>query len=371
MQIRKELGKDAVILNSKVIKPKGLLGLFKKSSIEVIAATDPDPQQARMPKNDTFKGSNKGKVDQPFMKERKKVEALPADQTILDELKKLTTVIATQQSSGGNQKHYPDALQKIYDFLLNQEIEPLFVNQIMEEVLEKFYERKKQVNQKELLEWVEQELTKFMQPFSFGADGFKKKMIYFVGPTGVGKTTTIAKIAAKAMLENGKKVALITMDTYRIGAIDQLKTYSKIMDVPLEVTYNLKDFLEAKKKFADFDIIFVDTAGRNYKQVEFIQQLSETIDYDKQTDDMYLVVSATTKFKELERTFQQFEPFSINKVIFTKMDEVSENGVLFNMVLRCKVGIAFLTNGQNVPDDLMEATPEKVTSMIVGEWNNE
>ncbi|MBB6452906.1 flagellar biosynthesis protein FlhF [Salirhabdus euzebyi] len=363
-QIRKELGSDAVILNSKVVKSKGLFGFFQKNNIEVIAAIDPHLPKERKEKQKEVTASH------PQVKEIKiPVPAgTDANHELLNEIKRLRNSIENQNYTVSNS--YPETIQKVYDYLLEQEVKVPFAKQICERLLEKYYRFEKQVDTLLIKEWLKEELEKELTPFSYGKQETIKKVIHFVGPTGVGKTTTIAKIAAEAIMDENKKVALITMDTYRIGAIDQLKTYGKILNIPMEVAYNYEDFVEAKKKFKDFDVILVDTAGRNYKQIEFINQLSKNIDF--QTDDeMYLVLSSTTRYKELKEIFHQFTKFPIKQIILTKIDETTEFGSIVNLAKECQVGIAYMTNGQNVPDDLIEGSIDKIVNLLIGGWNHD
>jgi flagellar biosynthesis protein FlhF len=359
--IRKELGSDAVILNSKVVKTKGFLGFFQKNNIEVIAAMDPHPAKKKQIEEVRKKAEPKI-ADQP-----KASMNTSQEEMLLKEIRKLSSKLENQQDSSNN---YPAPISKVYHYLQSQDVDKNYAQSISDTLLEKYYVNQKHCDDETIRDWLTEEIENRIQSFSFGGGALNKRIIHFVGPTGVGKTTTIAKIAAHAIMKENKKVALITMDTYRIGAIDQLKTYSKILDIPLEIAYNYEDFVKAKKKLADFDIILVDTAGRNYKEVEFINQLSETIDYHEE-DEMYLVLSITTKNKELQQIYKQFSSFSIEKVIFTKIDETSEYGPMLNMMLNCQVGIAFMTNGQSVPDDLLIASNQRVSSMLVGGFKND
>src|SRR5690606_6693345 len=230
-------------------------------TIEVIAAADPNPPLKKSNSVPTlYKTSSNQK---PIMK-----KDLVAKGKETMEVKR-DTVLSSQnfhRSGYIQQPHFPEAIQKVYDYLVEQEVEQAFAQSIAESLLEKYFLNKKQVTNSQLNDWLLDEIKMLIKPYSFGflPQTKKEKVIFLVGPTGVGKTTTIAKLAAQYVMQQNKKIALITMDTYRIGAIDQLKTYSKIMDIPIEVAYNYDDFVAARKKFANFDIIFVDTAGRNY-----------------------------------------------------------------------------------------------------------
>ena len=133
-----------------------------------------------------------------------------------------------------------------------------------------------------------------LQEVPFGGISYSKKYINVLGPTGVGKTTTIAKMAARAVLEKKKKVGFITTDTYRIAAIEQLKTYAGLLQAPMEIVYNEQDLQEAMRKFENLDVVFIDTAGRNYKEAKFVQDLQKLIDFEENTET-FLVLSTTSK----------------------------------------------------------------------------
>ncbi|MDY0396381.1 hypothetical protein RWE15_21170 [Virgibacillus halophilus] len=190
----------------------------------------------------------------------------------------------------------------------------------------------------------------------------------FVGPTGVGKTTTLAKIAALEMTKHHQNVAFITTDTYRIAAVEQLKTYAKILDVPLEVAYSAEDYQQAMQKFADYDLIFVDTAGRNFLDATYLNELEQSIEL---TDNMqnYLVLSLTAKQSDLLLLLKQFEKVHIDGLIFTKLDETRHFGSLFTLPCKSGLGVAYLSNGQAVPDDLIEPNPEDISSFIMGDFD--
>ncbi|MFC0271313.1 hypothetical protein ACFFIX_07590 [Metabacillus herbersteinensis] len=185
-----------------------------------------------------------------------------------------------------------------------------------------------------------------------------------IGPTGVGKTTTLAKLAAECMLQQKKSVAFITTDTYRIAAIDQLKTYAKILDAPIEVCYNIEDFKEAKQKLQHFDHVYIDTAGRNFRNLQYVKDLQSIIDFDQEMET-FLVLAATSKLEDMLAVYEQFSLLHVDKLIITKLDETATKGALLDLMVKTKKGIAYTTHGQNVPDDIQHSTSERIIDEIL------
>jgi len=357
--IRAELGSDAVILNSKVVHKGGFFGLFTKKNIEVIAAVDPKPARSAM-------GEKKGKSVEPLL-QRPAVEAKQvADAALLNELNELKTMLKQLSTNvTTNFAVYPQPLNELHESLAAQELSNALRQEMMDELVEQWYLQRGEADKKQLLQWAKEWLLKKMADLSFGGISFTKKYVNVVGPTGVGKTTTLAKIAAHCVLKHQKKVAFITTDTYRIAAIEQLKTYAKILDVPLEVCYNIDDFREAKKKFSVYDLVFIDTAGRNFRNRQYVQDLREIIDFDAEIET-FLVLALTAKYMDMKTIYEQFSLIPIDRFIFTKLDETSQYGAMINLMTESCVGAAYLTNGQNVPDDIVEATPEKIVNTVLG-----
>jgi flagellar biosynthesis protein FlhF len=358
--IRAELGSDAVILNSKVVHKGGFFGLFTKKNIEVIAAVDPKPFRSTATEK-------KGKPVNMASDKLPSFEQKPVhDATLLNELnelkamlKQLSTNVATNFAS------YPQPLNEINEWLAEQGLSDALQQDIMAEVVEQWYLHREAATKEQVFMWVKKTLLKKLDGLLFGGISFQKKYVNVVGPTGVGKTTTLAKMAADCVLKHRKKVAFITTDTYRIAAIDQLKTYAKILDVPLEVCYNMQDFREAKKKFENYDIVFIDTAGRNFRNQKYVKDLQEIIDFNDEMET-FLVLALTAKWVDMKTIYEQFSLIHIDRFIFTKLDETSQYGAMLNLVLDYQIGVAYLTNGQNVPDDIIEASPEKVVNTLLG-----
>ncbi|WP_332870067.1 flagellar biosynthesis protein FlhF [Salisediminibacterium selenitireducens] len=185
-----------------------------------------------------------------------------------------------------------------------------------------------------------------------------------VGPTGVGKTTSVAKIAAHAVLKENKKVAFITTDTFRIAAIEQLKTYAKLLHVPLEVAYSIEDFKAAVEKFEDYDFVVIDSAGRNFRNRLYVEQLNQLIDFNEHMET-HLVLSTTAKYRDMKTIIEQFQLITIDKFIFSKLDETDSVGSVYNAMRDYQTGASYITTGQNVPDDIEEASRQQIISWIV------
>ena len=192
------------------------------------------------------------------------------------------------------------------------------------------------------------------------------RIVALIGATGVGKTTTLAKIAARFVLEKNIKAALITADTYRISAVEQLKTYSDIIGLPLEIVYSPDELKVAIHKHRDKDLILIDTAGRNQHNDYQMKELQDFLAVDSQIEK-HLVMSSTTKNRDAADILEKFSVCEPDRVIFTKADETSSVGLILNLLANRDIALSFLTNGQSVPDDIIPATPEKLAEILLRE----
>ena len=187
-----------------------------------------------------------------------------------------------------------------------------------------------------------------------------------VGPTGVGKTTTIAKLAGRLALVEGKKVGLITVDTYRIGAVEQLKTYADIMNLPFKVVYNMNDMDDAIETMSECEVVLIDTTGRSSKNRMQIAELRTFVE-KADTKNIQLVLSATTKNKDLKYIIEGYQILNYNSIIVTKLDETSTYGSILNILETAKIPLSFVSTGQNVPDDIKELSVDSIINLILGE----
>lgn len=194
------------------------------------------------------------------------------------------------------------------------------------------------------------------------------QIIALVGPTGVGKTTSIAKIAAQIALQQQARVGLVSIDTYRIGAIDQLRTFAEIAEIPLKVAFSPQQLEYIISSFDDYDYIFLDTTGRNPRNRIFLRELTlflENIDIA----EVHLTLSATTRFAELEDIIGCYKNLPFDHVLFTKIDEVMDPAVMLNLKKLTDKPVSYICNGQNIPDDLITASAPALAQLLVENWD--
>jgi flagellar biosynthesis protein FlhF len=194
----------------------------------------------------------------------------------------------------------------------------------------------------------------------------KPRVVAFIGPTGVGKTTTLVKLASQYSLLHQRRVGLITADTYRIGAVEQLRIYRDIIDIPFEAVSTPEELAASLKRMADRDLIFMDTAGRSPQNRAQIQDLRGFLEVARPAET-HLVISATTKNADLLPIVAKFGLVPINRFLFTKLDETKTYGLLLNLASNFNIPVSYLATGQMVPDDIEVATPERMADLVLGE----
>lgn len=401
---KEELGKDAIVMNIKTIKPKGIYKLFKKLVVEVTAAVDDNisyngdkkMEKSEEPSNiyssvkktyestihkaqseNTIKEGSKDRLKEDFkdiIKEDLISDTQKKETSAIEEkLNSLQNLLEKQMSmkqeetrdENKNSNKNETCINLIYNQLLSNEVDEKYANQIIGEIEKNL---NKDVSVDNILASVYQKIVlKLGQAKSIEPIPGKVKFVYFIGPTGVGKTTTIAKIASSFKLYKKAKVALITSDTYRIAAVDQLRTYANILEIPIKVVYSWEDMEEAKSTFADYDIVLVDTAGRSHRNKEQRDDIELLINaVEEESKDVYLVLSATTKYTDLIKIAQTYKEITNYKLIFTKLDETSSVGNILNLKMMTSAPLSYATWGQNVPDDIGQINPQIIAKQLLG-----
>ncbi len=371
---KEELGTSAVVLNVKLIKQRGIYRLFKKDMYEITAALEEKEMLQEMNQNrPTFAVPNQVKEEPVKVNGiEEKLDSLhdllKAQMTVKKEEKQeeAAPVLKTETKSANNNNF--KFLQLIYNKLLDNEVDEKYANIIIDEIDSSL---KKESNIDNILSAVYQKIIlKLGEPEEISLKE-EPTVVFFVGPTGVGKTTTIAKIASKFKLNEKKKVAFISADTYRIAAVEQLNTYASIMDIPVKVIYSAEEMKGAIEEFKDFDLIIVDTAGRSHKdeiQKQDLYDLCEQTDKlsFKVNKEIMLVLSMTTKYRDLLNIVNSYDKLENYKLIFTKLDETSTIGNILNIRMMTNAALAYTTYGQNVPDDIEVVNVQKVAKNLLG-----
>ncbi len=203
-------------------------------------------------------------------------------------------------------------------------------------------------------------------PYQIPETSKKQAIFFFIGPTGVGKTTTIAKIATKLSFIEGRDLALVTADTFRIAAVEQLRVYGDILNLPISVVYKPLEFKEILHKYKDKDIILVDTAGKSHLDEGMQEYISSYLECAPNSEK-FLLISLTTSYKDIESIVKSYSFLEDYKLIFTKIDEASMPGNILNIKQKTGRNTSFITNGQSVPDDIIVAEPEEIAKIILGE----
>ncbi len=371
MMAKEEMGSNAVVLNIKTTKQRGFKRLFKKDIVEVTAALE-EKTTSSIPVNkiNVAVSENTGGN---ILQEEKKPTAIEEK---LDNLQSILESRIAEKQVATEEKEIPQKeknanftfIQLIYNQLLDSEVEEKYINQIVSEIESSL---KKESNLDSILASVYQKIIlKIGSPKVVEASEKNPEINFFVGPTGVGKTTTIAKIASEFKLDRGAKVAMITSDTYRIAAVEQLRTYANILDIPLKVVYTIDELNDAMESFKDYDLVLVDTAGRSHKNkeqcMEMMHFVNDSVIPERFTKNVFLVVSAATKYKDLISIVDVYNEIGKYNIIFTKLDETSELGNILNIKLRTGADLSYITSGQMVPDDINIIDTQKLAKNLLG-----
>lgn len=377
-KMKTELGNEAVILHTKKIKEGGFFGFFAKDMIEVTAAVETLPLNRVSDKPIVPLGlpippvsavHPTAAAESDIKKNGSADSKLEPLKTEIEELKltveTLRSQLKPQNIEPADQNNWPQPIQQAYQRLLQSDVSEPLAKGIVKQILEVAGKRECE-NIEFVFRLLQSRLeTKIGEPKPIEING-KQQIVALVGPTGVGKTTTLAKLAATFSIVDKKKVALITADTYRIAAVEQLKTFGEIIGVPVEVVFSPQGLETAMDKLSSKDLILLDTAGRSHRNQTQMEELKGFLEVAKPTD-VILVLSATTKGSDIEEIISHFKPLAFSKIIITKLDETGKYGSILSAVSDANKPLAYITTGQNVPDDIEIARPDKVAKLISGE----
>ncbi|EOS56661.1 flagellar biosynthesis protein FlhF [Paenibacillus barengoltzii] len=288
------------------------------------------------------------------------------EERLLEEIQQMKMWLSELAKKQADSRVFPPGLQAIQQQLMNQEVGMELAGRWVEEIYEAWLSSGKTLSDDDMRARLQTIVTSFLDHRIDAGIGDQTKIVYIAGPTGVGKTTTIAKLAADQIFRLHKKVGFITADTYRISAIEQLRTYATILNVPLEVVQSPGDVQRAMQRLEHCDLILMDTAGRNYLNELFVAELHSLL-APSDVSETYLVLSLTSKVQDMKRITEHFSKYKLDKLIFTKLDETETTGAIFNLLSEYPFKVSFLTNGQNVPDDLLQADAKLMVELLLGE----
>ncbi len=393
---RAELGEGVVVMNVKPEKNKGLFAFLKSPMMEVTVALEEESEKltAAVSAINSVIASSQNKEEEDakstpvietserrdrdnsnIIKERREnnsaiEEKLDSLQSLLEQ--QLQKPEEEKEESGEEEKEETETdkfMHLLHDTMLENEVDEKYAREIMDEI--ELINKPNIPFDYALANIYQKMILKFGKPSGIEPASNGIKLVFFIGPTGVGKTTTIAKIASKFRVDEKKKVALLTADTYRIAAAEQLRTYANILEVPFRVIYTVEEINKALEDFKDYDYILIDTAGHSHQnttQKDNMRNIIHSVD-DRVESEVHLVLSATTKYKDLISIADSYKEMADYKLIFTKLDETTTLGNLLNLRLYTGASLSYVTYGQNVPDDIEDFNPQKTVKRLLGGKN--
>lgn len=395
LKVKMDLGNNAVILNTRKVRKKGFLKMFAKPMVEVLAAVDEyygSKKETGLTKHeeknyDAKENQEKTKPDEKEKKISELENKLSSIEGLLQNISELENKVSGMETllqkiyeqlqiraqkvdiikQEEKQQTSSDILQLYYNNLIKNEVELEIARRIINMVSEKIGNNANGNNLASVLYNLIAGILGKPQTIRLKEDG-GPTVIIFVGPTGVGKTTTLAKIAASFVLNHKRGVGLIAADTYRIAAVEQLKTYAEILRVPMSVIYSANEIKDAINLYSDKDVILIDTAGRSYKNRPQFEEL-ETLVNESGADEVYLVLSSTTSIRNCKEILSNYSFLKDYKLIFTKLDETPITGIILNARYLTNKNLSYITTGQNVPHDIDVANVDKITKNLLGSLN--
>ncbi|HOQ06596.1 MAG TPA: flagellar biosynthesis protein FlhF [Clostridiales bacterium] len=374
LKVKMDLGSEALILNTRKIRKKGLLGLFSKPLTEVLAAVDEYGQKlASADKTGSSQSSMSNFVDDSDKKEEKIAILENRISGIEETLRELCEKVLNgsrptvgTEAVEDSKKLKAGFAEVFYNNLVSNEVDPEIARKVVNAAASRLPASAGVSEMAAQLSGIIAGLLGKPETIKENSEG-KPVTVIFVGPTGVGKTTTLAKIAANYLLNRKKSVGLITADTYRIAAVEQLKTYAEILGIPVSVVYTPAEMQEAISQYSDKDLILIDTAGRSHKNKAQFEELKALVAASG-ADEIYLVLSTTTSWKNCREILKSYSFLRDYKLLFTKTDETPVLGIVLNVRYMTGKSLSYITTGQSVPDDIETVNVDKITKNLIGSY---
>lgn len=371
LQVRHRLGPDAAVLHAREVSPGLISRLFGRREFEV-AASNEVPVASRLP----------AELDRRVPLDDEAARPLPVEydyrsryrqdfrHRLSDQLGELQSLVQElcASTSGSARNELPEGIFCVFTDMIEAEIDETIARDFLERA------RANSIGSEpvdpllikaRIVQLLEEELHT-TGPIIAGSDGCR--VVAMVGPTGVGKTTTIAKLAANFRLREKKRVGLITVDTYRVAAVEQLRTYADIIDLPMEVVATPREMREAVRRLGNLDLVLMDTAGRSPRDEVRIQELKSMLG-EAEAAEVHLVLSSTASAKSLLGTIERFAEVGATAMLLTKLDEATSLGHLLPVVRNSQLPLSYLTDGQDVPDDIQVAQPRKLAQLLLAMSN--
>jgi len=367
--VKQELGPSAVILQTRSFTKNRWLGLRRQEVFEITAGRDARgnnrPQRQLIARPATMP------VKPPTDPRRQLLES-PAVQNaaiagIFQEVTGLKTVVQelVVHVNRNTCPHIPDDLYSFYSQLIENQVAQELASDMIKTLQRQIrpeHARQGDFVRSKLAEQIEKLLPAAGPIVRIKTSG--PHVVALIGPTGVGKTTTLAKLAANLKLREKRRIGLITLDTYRIAAIDQLKKYADILGSPLRVVSSGEELSAAVRSMQDCEFILIDTAGRSPNDALKLSELNGLL-AAAGPDEVHLVLSSTSSQKCVELAIARFGEVRVDKIIFTKLDEAAHIGVVLNVVHKVNKSLSYVTTGQNVPDDIEVGQPRRLAELIL------
>lgn len=388
IQAKNEMGTDAVIVESRKLKVGGIFGLFGREMTEITVAVDqrPSARPAPAPRSaapaapastpvapapvvaapaapqayqayEAPQPVAAAPVASPVITPPAGGESISSLQQEMVSLKTAVTLLLENQTSAAVLRDLQGYGREVFEALVKAGVEEKAALTIGQQVA---------AGGEQGHAYLQQELRRLMGPGApIAVEAGQRRIVALVGPTGVGKTTTLAKLAAHFTLERGLRVGLVTSDTFRIAAIDQLRTYADILGIRVYTVERPEDAALALKETVDCDLVLVDTGGRNHRDKERMAELRDLLAV-LHPDETHLVVSLNINPRDVYEMLEHYVPLGVNRFIFTKLDEASSPGLLLNIRLKYDKPVGYVTHGQSVPDDIIPADEVDFTKLLMG-----